>query len=76
MSSGITFMRYDSGGHTATPAAGSSKTKDGTAVNGQPGAGDYPLTAQCKLCRNPIRLGNRLQMEWEHAPGPALGSAS
>ncbi len=75
MSSGFAFMRYDSGGHPATPAAGSWKAKDGTVLNGQPGAADYPVTAACKICRLPIRLGSMLQMEWDHDPAPALGSA-
>ena len=76
MTSGITFIRHDPAGHTATPAAGSWKAKDGTAINGQPGTGDYPVSASCKICRLPIRLDSMLQMEWEHAPAPTLGSAS
>ena len=54
-------------GHTATPKGGSYVRE----ADGEPAsltnAADYPVIAECKVCRGRIRLRMLIQMEWEHA---------
>lgn len=59
--------------HTAVPLAGSYVTEK----SGEPASllrdSDYPVVAECKICRGRIRLGQVMQMDWRHV---TAGSAS
>jgi hypothetical protein len=64
--SGFTFIAKYPGNHEAMPAKGTWRTEDG-----QPAdllTGPFPITATCATCSQPIRLENRLQYGWQHAP--------
>lgn len=58
------------GGHIATPLNGTWVNAAGRLLGGQPGSGDYPVSACCKVCRRRISLQQWLQMEWRHDPAP------
>lgn len=36
---------------------------------------DYPVTARCRFCAVPVRLGSYMQWDWYHAPVPAAAPA-
>lgn len=67
------FIPHEAGGHTAYPLKGTWVAEDGSPADLL--RGPYPVTAECQVCRQPIRLGHRLQMEWRHVPAPAAGGA-
>ena len=54
--------------HTATPVDGTYvREADGEPASLTNGA-DYPVSAECKICRGRIRLRMLVQWEWEHVP--------
>ena len=66
---GISYVT-ESAGHIGYPVTGSCVTEDGRPADFSC-EGHYPITAECKNCRRPIRLTSRLQMEWSHVRVPA-----
>jgi hypothetical protein len=65
---GISYVT-ESAGHIGYPLTGSYVTEDGRPADFSC-EGHYPITAECKNCHRPIRLTNRLQMEWSHVRVP------
>ena len=62
------YCRYTNTAHTAVPVAGTYvREADGEHASLTDGA-DYPVSAECRICRGHIRLGMLVQMDWEHAP--------
>ena len=62
-------------GHIATPLQGTWAREDGGGPADMRNAVHYPLRATCKLCRQPIRLAQLVQMEWSHVlAAPAGGT--
>jgi hypothetical protein len=61
-------------GHAAIPLGGSYVTKKGDLSASLMRDSDYPIVAECKVCHGRIRLGQVLQMEWQHAPVTAVTS--
>jgi hypothetical protein len=78
VNSGFSYVRGNTG-HTANPLTGSYVTEK----TGEPASplrdSDYPVIAECKICHGRIRLGQRTQTDWQHAPlqaAPAKGDGA
>lgn len=59
---------FGTSSHPPTPVGGTYKRE----ADGQPArltnADDYPVTARCRFCEVPLRLGSYMQWDWRHAP--------
>ena len=75
MSSGF-FLVKSGGGHQGIPVRGSYRAEKTQRPGNLMDAADYPLTAECQRCHQPIRLATRNQMEWTHAPAGAAEAAA
>ena len=71
----FTYIPADRTGHAAWPKPGTYvREADGEHVSLLNKA-DYPIVATCKMCRQQIRLGHLMQMEWVHVPVAPAASA-
>jgi hypothetical protein len=64
------------GPHRAFPVGGTYRSERTGALAVLTDEHCYPVTAECKVCHGPIRLGQLLQMEWRHAPAAAAAITS
>jgi hypothetical protein len=68
----LSYAPADGSGHTGTPCRSTWKTRTGTAPAIPPRPGDYPLSAECKVCGGRIVLRHAVQLEWRHQPPAAV----
>jgi hypothetical protein len=54
--------------HNPVPEGGTYKRERDGQVARLANESDYPVVAECKICRGRIRLGSYLQWDWYHAP--------
>jgi hypothetical protein len=61
----LSFISRDASDHVGMPLKDTWVTEPGARADLLRGE-DYPITAECQICTNPIRLERKLQMEWRH----------
>lgn len=73
--SAIRVAGFGTSSHPPTPVGGTYKRE----ADGQPArltnADDYPVTARCRFCEVPVRLGSYMQWDWRHETVPVAKPA-